>query len=60
MWTVSEEREEMTVLICMTALCCMLCLVVSFTVNSEGYGEGIFVQTGFVLHWDSQLKTEGI
>lgn len=27
------------------ALHCMLCLAVSFTV-SEGYGEGIFMQTG--------------
>lgn len=41
------------------ALCCMLCLAVSFTV-SEGYGEGIFMQTGLVLHWDNQLKTEGM
>lgn len=41
------------------ALRCMLRLVVSFTV-SEGCGEGIFMQTGLVLHGYSRLKAEGI
>lgn len=41
------------------ALRCMLYLLVSFTV-CEGYGEGIFTQTGLALCWDRQLKTEGI
>lgn len=38
---------------------CMLYLLVFFTV-CEGYGEGIFTQTGLALCWDRQLKTEGI